>query len=98
MRRFVVVACICWLALCSADEVPNTFPLAFGMTPDEASAALGKPLAHIATERGADIFVAEGYAHIPGFYAVGDRVVLKFRKGSLTGWKPDWRLRPHFPF
>jgi hypothetical protein len=96
MRRFVVVACICWLSLCNADA-PNTLPLAFGMTPDEAASALGSPLNHLAGRRGADVYVADRNAGIPGFYAAGEHLFLKLRQGRLTGWKYDWRLFPHFP-
>jgi len=96
MRRFVVTACICWLSLCA--ETPNTFPLAFGMTPQEASVALRSPLREIEVRRDTTIYAADGNTNIPGFYAVGEHLYLKFRKGSLTGWKYDWRLRPHFPF
>ena len=55
MRRFVVVTCTCWLALCNA-EVSNTYPLAFGMTPDEAAAAIGSPLTPLVQRRGNEIY------------------------------------------
>jgi hypothetical protein len=97
MRQFVVVACICWLSLCNANA-PNTLPLAFGMTPEEAASALGSPLNHITGHRGDDVYVADRNANIPGVYSVGEHLFLKFRKGYLTGWKYDWRLHPHFPF
>jgi hypothetical protein len=97
MRHFVVVAGICWLSLCNANA-PNTWPLAFGMTPDQAASALGTPLNHITGRHGDDVYVADGNANIPGFYSVGEHVYLKFHKGYLTGLKHDWRLRPHFPF
>ena len=98
MRRFVVVACICWLSLCSADEVPNYYPLAFGMTPQQTAVALGSPLNPVAERRRDEIYVADSSANIPGFYSVGKHLYLKFHNGHLTGWKYDWRLRPHFPF
>ena len=97
MRRFVVVTCTCWLALCNA-EVSNTYPLAFGMTPDEAAAAIGSPLIPLVQRRGDEIYVVDRYANIPGFYGTGHHVYLQFRKGALTGWKNDFRLLPHFPF
>jgi hypothetical protein len=96
MRQFVVVIAICWLSICNSDA-PNTLPLAFGMKPDEASAALGLPLTYDSGRGGNEIYVADGSASIPGFYSVGKQLVLKFHNGSLTGWKYDWRLRPHFP-
>jgi hypothetical protein len=96
MRQFVIVACTCWFSLCTADD-PNTLPLLFGMTPDQAAGALGTPLNHLTGRSGDDIYVADSNTPIPGFYAVGEHLFLQFRKGHLTGWKYDWRLRPHFP-
>jgi hypothetical protein len=97
MRQFIAVVGVCWFSLCNANA-PNTRPLAFGMTPEEASDALGLPLTYDSGRRGDEIYVADGNADIPGFYAVGKHLFLKFHRGSLTGWKYDWRLRPHFPF
>jgi hypothetical protein len=97
MRQLITVTAVCWFSLCNAD-VPNTLPLAFGMTPDQASAALEAPLTYDSGQRGNEIYVVDGSANIPGFYSVGKHLFLKFHNGTLTGWKYDWRLRPHFPF
>ena len=97
MRQFIVVVGVCWLSLCNANA-PNTFPLAFGMSREQAAAALGLPLVYDSGRHGSEIYVVDGNADIPGFYSVGKHLFLKFRNGSLTGWKYDWRLRPHFPF
>jgi len=97
MRQFLVASGICWFSLCNANA-PNTIPLAFGMTPEEAATALGSPLNHIPGRPGNDVYVADAHARIPGFYWVGEHIYLKFRNDHLTGWKYDWRLLPHFPF
>jgi len=95
MRRAVVTFSLCWLAWCGAPH-SNTLPLAFGMTPTEASLALGVPLVHHSGRRGSEIFVATGAAGIPGFYPSDAAIALQFRNGHLTGWKKDWRLRRSF--
>ena len=97
MREFIVVVGVCWLSLCNANA-PNTLPLAFGMTPDQAATALGLPLTYNSGRHGNEVYVVDGDAQIPGVYSVGQHLYLKFHNGSLTGWKYDWRMRPHFPF
>jgi hypothetical protein len=96
MRQLIVVTAICWLSLCNADS-PNTLPLLFGMTPEQAASALKSPLIYDSGRRDDEIYVVDSSANIPGFYSVGKHLFLKFHRGSLTGWKYDWRLRPHFP-
>jgi len=82
-------------------RAPNTLPLVFGMTPDEASRALEAPLVLIAVQgrrgRAGAIYFADRDARVPG-YATGEHVFLQFREGRLTGWKMDWAVRPHGPF
>jgi len=97
MRRAIATLCICWAAYCGATR-SNTAPLAFGMTADEASAALGLPLAYHSGRPGSEIFIAAGPAGIPGFYPVDYGIALQFRRGRLTGWKKDWRLSRPWPF
>jgi len=95
MRRAVATLSLCWLAWCGASG-SSTLPLAFGMTPAEASLALGMPLAYLSGPRGAEIFVVTGAAGIPGYYPSDAAIALQFRNGRLTGWKKDWRLRREF--
>jgi len=97
MRGFVVTCCICWLAWCGAPR-SNNLPLAFGMTPAEASLALGEPLVYHSGRRGSEIYVAAAPAGIPGFYPTDFGIALQFRNGRLTGWKKDWQLRKPWPF
>ena len=93
MRRAIVTFSLCWLAWCGAPH-SNTLPLAFGMTPTEASNALGVPLVHLSGRRGgSEILVATGDAGIPGFYPSDYGIAMQFRNNRLTGWKKDWRLR-----
>jgi hypothetical protein len=91
MRRFIVAACVCWLAICDAER-SNIRPLAFGMTPDEVSAVLGAPLVYVSGPRGSEVLLFEKRARTPGIYPVGDRIFLQFRQGRLTGWKRDWGI------
>jgi hypothetical protein len=95
MKRLVVSIWICFGGYCGYN---NVVPLAFGMTPQEAAAALGVPLVYHSAHRGSEIYVAYGSAGIRGFYPVDGAVALQFRNGHLTGWKNDWRLRRPWPF
>jgi hypothetical protein len=63
------------------------------MTPEQASLSLGVPLIYHSGSRGSEIFLAYGAAGVPGPYPVDSAIALHFRKGVLTGWKKDWRLR-----
>ena len=96
MTRFLAALCFTLLSLGAhaADALrPNTAPLAFGMTQQEASNALGAPLELIAVQRrGGEAHFASYDARVPGFPA-GERIVLQFREGHLTGWKQDWSIR-----
>ena len=96
-RRAIATLCVCWLAWCGAPR-SNTVPLAFGMTPDQASAALGLPLVYHSGRSGSEIYLAAGPAGIPGFYPTDHMIALQFRRGRLTGWKKDWQLRRPAPF
>jgi hypothetical protein len=92
IRPAIASLCVCWLAWCGAPG-SNTVPLAFGMTPGEASAALGLPLVYLSGRPGSEIFIAAGPAGIPGVYPTDHGIALQFRRGRLTGWKKDWQLR-----
>jgi hypothetical protein len=96
MKRIVASLWVCWAAYCGFES--NTIPLAFGMTPREASAALGVPLVYHSGRGGSELYLAYGSAGIPGFYPVDSALALQFRKGHLTGWKKDWQLRRPWPF
>lgn len=82
---------LCWAAYCGPYDT-NTWPLAFGMTPQQASAALGVPLTHSSGPPGAEILLARGWAGVPGRFPVDATLALQFRRGRLTGWKENWNL------
>src|SRR5688572_16950284 len=106
-RLLVTLAVLGWLtaqgiATARASNIlprSNIVPLAFGMTPNEASTALGAPLVYVAGRPGSEVFVAQRNAGVPGLYPVAERLFLQFRRGSLTGWKKDWAVtRPFWLF
>ena len=68
----------------------NTTPLAFGMSPDEATAALGTPLVYVDGPPGGEIFLTTRDVGGSGFTFRHDPLYLQFRDGRLTGWKADW--------
>jgi hypothetical protein len=94
MKRLAASLVTCWAAYCGLQS--NTFPLAFGMTPDQAAVALGVPLVYHSGPRGSEILLAFGTPGIPGFYPSDSAIALQFRRGHLTGWKKDWRIRRPF--
>jgi hypothetical protein len=94
MRRIIASVCLWWTLACAAS---STSPLAFGMTKDEAAAALGAPLAYVAGGRGSETYIALRNGNVPGVDPVDKAVALQFRRGRLTGWKKDWRLRQFWP-
>ena len=90
LKSLAASICLCWAAYCGPYN-SNTWPLSFGMTPQEASTALGVPLAHSGA-RSSEIYVAGGSAGVPGLFPVDAAITLQFRRGHLTGWKQNWAL------
>lgn len=72
------------------QTLSNNTPLAFGMTPDDASAALQVPLAHVRGRPGNEIFVAHRTQGGSGYFPRDGLLYLQFRNYRLTGWKGDW--------
>lgn len=68
----------------------NTTPLVFGMSPNEATAALGTPLVYVDGPPGGEIFLTTRDVGGSGFAFRHDPLYLQFRDGRLTGWKADW--------
>src|SRR5215467_1639243 len=92
-RQAVVWGCLGWISACPHFGVrSNALPLAFGMTPEVASAALESPLTPTTSRRGdSDIYYAEATAVTTGFIVhQRERLWLQFRHRRLTGWKYDW--------
>jgi hypothetical protein len=65
-------------------------PLHFGMSADEASAALGVPLSYIRGSRGNELLLALPNVKGSALTIRSDGLYLQFRRGRLTGWKGDW--------
>jgi hypothetical protein len=91
-RHAIVWGCVGWISTCANFDVrSNALPLAFGMTPDVAAAALESPLAHAGGRRDSDIYYTEKIAVATGFIIrERQRLWLQFRHGRLTGWRYDW--------
>lgn len=68
----------------------NNTPLAFGMTANDAAAALGTPLAYLRGRPGNEIYLTFRDIGGSGFFPRKDRLFLQFRRGRLAGWKGDW--------
>lgn len=66
----------------------NNTPLVFGMTPDDASAALGAPLQYVRGKPGNEMFIVP--RPNPGLFNREVRLFLQFRHNRLAGWKGDW--------
>ncbi|HEY1412656.1 MAG TPA: hypothetical protein VGF36_10965 [Rhodopila sp.] len=90
-RSIAASICLCWAAYCGPYD-SNAWPLAFGMTPQEASSALGMPLSYYSGPPGSEIYLAGGWAGVPGRFPVDAAIALQFRRGHLTGWKNNWSL------
>jgi hypothetical protein len=92
IKRWLLAAVVMlWCGSCLAEPM-NIRPLAFGMTPAEASLVLRGPLLYVRGPPGSEVYVFERRADVPGIYPVADRVFLQFRRGRLTGWKRDWHI------
>jgi TctA family transporter len=77
--------------------VPIGTPLTFGMSPDEASAALGVPLGYVRGSQGNELLLALPNVKGSALTIRSDGFYLQFRRGRLTGWKGDWgTARPPF--
>ena len=93
LRQAIVWGCVGWLSSCPNFGVrSNSLPLAFGMSPEAVSSALGAPLTQIASgPRGSSIQYAEDTAVVSLFtVAHRQRLWMQFRGGKLSGWKYDW--------
>lgn len=67
----------------------NNVPLAFGMTIEEAAAALNAPLKYVRGKPGDEVYAAPRPASA-GYFDRRDQLFLQFRQGRLTAWKGDW--------
>ena len=68
----------------------NHTPLVFGMSVDDATAALGQPLSYVSGRPGNEIFLVIRSVSGNFWSFRNDPLFLQFRGGRLTGWKADW--------
>jgi hypothetical protein len=74
----------------AAQPVSLGAPLTFGMSLDEASAALGVPLSYVRGRPGNELLLALPNVKGSALTIRSDGLYLQFRQGKLTGWKGDW--------
>jgi hypothetical protein len=74
----------------AAQLVSSPIPLAFGMSIDEASAALGVPLGYVRGTPGNELLLALPNVKGSALSIRSDGLFLQFRRGRLSGWKGDW--------
>ena len=74
---------------------PPNIPLAFGMTPEQATQALGVGLYYVRGRPGDELLLALPNVKGAALASRSDGLYLQFRRGRLTGWKGDWgTIRP----
>jgi hypothetical protein len=74
---------------------PPNIPLMFGMTPDQASQALGVQLQYVRGRPGDELLAALPNVKGAALASRSDGLYLQFRHGRLSGWKGDWgTIRP----
>jgi hypothetical protein len=74
----------------AAQAMSSGSPLSFGMSIDEASAALGVPLSYVRGRPGDELLLALPNVKGSALGIRSDGLYLQFRQGRLTGWKGDW--------
>jgi hypothetical protein len=68
----------------------NNTPLAFGMSVEDASHALDRPLTQVSGTPGNEVYLAIRNGGGSGLIGHSDKLYLQFRNGKLAGWKGDW--------
>jgi len=77
------------------QPTPPAIPLSFGMTPEQASQALGVQLYYVRGRPGDELLTALPNVKGATLASRSDGLYLQFRHGRLTGWKGDWgTIRP----
>ncbi|WP_076860127.1 hypothetical protein [Bradyrhizobium mercantei] len=76
------------------QRAPNSVPLAFGMSADQASQSLGVPLNYVRGTPGNELFVALPNVRGSVLSRRSDGLYLQFGKGRLIAWKGDWGTIP----
>ena len=97
IAALVTLACLA-LTPVRAQQAPLTppnIPLTFGMTPQQASVALGVQLLYVRGRPGDELLVAQPNVKGATLASRSDALYLQFRHGRLSGWKGDWgTIRP----
>ena len=97
IAALVALACFALTPAC-AQQAPLTspnIPITFGMTPEQASVALGVQLLYVRGRPGDELLVALPNVKGVTLASRSDGLYLQFRHGRLSGWKGDWgTIRP----
>ncbi|MDH2381422.1 hypothetical protein [Bradyrhizobium sp. CER78] len=102
MQRFVTSFVIALIVALGAptgmaraqQRPPNSVPLAFGMSADQASQSLGVALNYVRGTPGNELFVALPNVRGSVLSRRSDGLYLQFGKGRLIAWKGDWGTTP----
>jgi len=95
VAALLTIACLAWMPARAQQLTPPNIPLTFGMTPDQASQALGVQLYYVRGRPGDELLVALPNVRGAALASRSDRLYLQFRRGHLSGWKGDWgTIRP----
>jgi hypothetical protein len=88
----LTLACLSAASAYSKAQPPVSFgaPLTFGMTADQAAAALGVQLSYVRGRPGNELLLALPNVKGSALTIRSDGLYLQFRSGRLTGWKGDW--------
>ena len=92
MKSCLVLGCLLAAPTVGAAQPASSVaaPLTFGMSIDEASAALGVPLSYVRGRPGAELLLALPNVKGNALAIRSDALYLQFRRGRLSGWKGDW--------
>jgi hypothetical protein len=90
------LACLTSMPAARAQQLtPPNIPLMIGMTPDQASLALGVQLYYVRGRPGNELLVVLSNVKGATLAYRSDGLYLQFRNGRLSGWKGDWgTIRP----
>ena len=89
------IACLAWTPARGQQLTPPNISLKFGMTPEQASQALGVQLLYVRGRPGDELLVALPNVKGAALASRSDGLYLQFRRGHLSGWKGDWgTIRP----
>lgn len=96
MAALMALACLALTPACAqAPLTPPNIPITFGMTPEQASVALGVQLLYVRGRPGDELLVALPNVKGATLASRSDGLYLQFRHGRLSGWKGDWgTIRP----